>query len=262
MSGLEVHLFGRFSVRSGERVVSGITARKVQELFAYLLLHRDRAHHREILADVLWNDSPSAQSRKCLRQALWRLQAALRRNPGSDRGCVLTVEPDWVQINPGAALWVDVKEFEEAFGLVQGVAGGHVGPSHAQTLDHAVQLYQGDLLEGWYQDWCVYERERLQQMYLAMLDKLMDCCAARQQYETAILYGFRGLRHDAARERTHRRLIRLYYLSGDRISALRQYDRCLVALRQELGVKPARRTMALYERIREDQVGGPDLRQP
>jgi len=28
-----------------------------------------------------------------------------------------------------------------------------------------VDLYQGDLLEGWYQDWLLCERERLQNMF-------------------------------------------------------------------------------------------------
>ena len=37
-------------------------------------------------------------------------------------------------------------------------------------------VYRGDLLEGCYQDWCLFERERLQNAYLAMLDKLMVRC--------------------------------------------------------------------------------------
>ena len=31
----------------------------------------------------------------------------------------------------------------------------------ARSLEDAVSLYQGDLLEGCYEDWCIYERERL-----------------------------------------------------------------------------------------------------
>lgn len=70
-------LFGRSSVRRGDQVVSGLRARKVQELFAYLLQHRGRSQGREILADPLWNGGPSPRSRKCLRQALWRLYEEL-----------------------------------------------------------------------------------------------------------------------------------------------------------------------------------------
>src|SRR5438128_1039451 len=57
-------------------------------------------------------------------------------------------------------------------------------------------LYRGDLLEGWYSDWCLYERERLQHMYLAMLDKLMEYSESHQEYETGQTYGMRALRYD------------------------------------------------------------------
>src|SRR5262249_5039304 len=65
-------------------------------------------------------------------------------------------------------------------------------------------------------------------------------------------YGDRILRYDRARECTHERLMRLRHLAGDRAGALRQYERCAFALEEELGVRPAERTVDLYERIRAD----------
>jgi hypothetical protein len=121
-------------------------------------------------------------------------------------------------------------------------------------LQCAVGLYQGDLLEGWYQDWCIYERERLQNIYLTMLDKLMGYCEAHHEYDTGVAYGARILLFDRAREHTHRRLMRLQYLGGNRTAALRQYERCVTALDEELSVKPAKSTMALYEQIRADNL--------
>jgi DNA-binding SARP family transcriptional activator len=67
-------------------------------------------------------------------------------------------------------------------------------------------------------------------------------------------YGAIILRYDPARERTHRQLMHLYSLAGDRTSALRQFERCAHALKQELGVKPERKTVELYERIKSDQI--------
>ncbi|NIN69138.1 MAG: hypothetical protein GTO63_31510, partial [Anaerolineae bacterium] len=81
---------------------------------------------------------------------------------------------------------------------------------------------------------CLYERERLQNMYLAILDKLVSYSEVQGAYEAGLGYGSRILSYDGARERTHRRLMRLYYLAGDRTAALRQYDSCVEALRREL----------------------------
>jgi hypothetical protein len=91
-------------------------------------------------------------------------------------------------------------------------------------------------------------------MYLSMLDKLLDYCEAQSEPEAGLMYGQQILRYDRARERTHRRMMRLHYLAGDRTSALRQYHSCVQALAEELDVGPAKSTVALYNQIRADQV--------
>jgi DNA-binding SARP family transcriptional activator len=244
-------------VARDERVLAGLDAGKAQELFCYLLLHRDRSHPRETLANLLWVDVSADQSKKYLRKALWQLQAAIHSHIEPITSHVLLVEPDWVHLNPNADLWLDVAMFEQAFALVQGLPGRELDAAKKQALQGAVQLYQGDLLEGWYQDWCLYERKRLQNMFLAMLDKLMGYCEAHHEYETGLDYGARILHYDQAQERTHRRLMRLHHLAGDRTAALRQYEYCVAALDADLGVKPAKRTIALYDQIRADQLEGP-----
>src|SRR3712207_2418171 len=87
-----------------------------------------------------------------------------------------------------------------------------------------------------------------------MLDKLMAYAESRRQYDTAIGYGTRTLCSDPAREQTHQRLMVLHYLAENRTEALRQYQRCVGALQQELDVEPARRTVELYEQIRADRL--------
>lgn len=257
MSTLKIYLFGKFCVRRDEQVLDGFDARKVQELFCYLLLHRDHSLPRETLANLLWPDTTTAQSKKSLRQVLWQLQSALGSQNERVNERVLLVEPDWVQLNTEANLWLDVAVFERAFNLVQKTPGQELDDAKAQLLEDTVQLYQGSLLEGWYQDWCLLERERLQGIYLAMLDKLMSYCEARHDYETSVLYGMRIMCYDRARERTHRRLMRLYYLLGDRAEALRQYERCAAALEEELGVNTSKSTVAIYRQIQADQLDVP-----
>ncbi len=253
MDPLCVSLFGKFHVQCGDRHLTNFCSPKVQELFCYLLLFRDRPHPREVLASLLWSDTSTAQSRKCLRQALWHLQAALNSQVESNEP-VLIAEPDWVQLMTAPCLWLDVSAFEQAFASVQGVADRYLDEEQAQALQRAVQVYKGDLLEGWYHDWCLYERERLQNMYLSMLDKLIGYCGVNHKYEDGVVYGTRILQYDRARERTHRRLMRLYYLAGDRTAALRQYERCVTALKEELDVAPSERTLALCQQIRADRL--------
>ena len=259
MCALFISLFGELRVRLADGGDVSLTGRKVQELLCYLVLYRDRPHPREALACMLWGESQAAQSRKYLRHALWQLQADIGGQAGCPGERVLLLNSDWVQLNPEVDLWVDVVVLERAFTSVRGVSGSQLDAQTAQALQEAVQLYVGDLLEGWYQDWCLFERERLQNVYLAALDKLIEYCEATRAYEAGLEYADRVLRCDVARERTHRHMMLLYYLVGDRTAALRQYQRCAEILERELGVKPTRSTVALWEQIRQDRLRGATL---
>jgi DNA-binding SARP family transcriptional activator len=253
MTTLCVRLFRKLAAERDGELLSDFES-KAQELLSFLLLYRQRPHLREALASVLWPESDPAQSKKYLRQALWQLQSAVDPPAGPQSGHLLLVESDWIRIDPAADVWVDVAHVEEAFTRTQGVPGHQLGGLHVQALRTAVSLYQGDLLEGWLQDWCLFERERLQNIYLTLLDKLMAYCEAQHQYDEGIGYGASILRLDRARERTHRRLMRLYARAGDRTAALRQYERCVATLAEELDVPPSQRTTILLERIRADRL--------
>lgn len=255
MTTLNISLLGRFSAETEEREAKGLGACKVQELLCYLLTHRERPHSRESLAGLLWGEHVTEKSKKYLRQTLWHLQTALEPFVGPDSARVLTVEHDWVGLNLGDHITLDVVAFERAFALVQGVPSAEVDETKARAMRAAVGLYKGDLLEGWYQDWCLFERERLENMYLSMLNKLLAYSTTRREFEAGFFYGELILRRDRASERTHRQLMRLQHMAGDRTAALRQYERCVTALGEELSVEPDRRTVALYRQIRADQLG-------
>jgi DNA-binding SARP family transcriptional activator len=249
---MRFRLFGAFQARLAGEISPHFISGKLEELFCFLLLHRQRMTSRETLAALLWGETTTAQSKKYLRDALWKLQEKL--SLAQEETPVLLVSPECVRLHPRVDVWTDVTEFETAFAQVEGVPGAALPPEQAQGLQRAAELYRGELLEGWYQDWCLCERVRLQEIYQKILHKLMNWCEAKGQYEQGLHYGDALLRHDAAQERAHRAMMRLRYLAGDRTGAMRQYERCAALLHQELGVKPARRTADLYEQIRADQM--------
>jgi DNA-binding SARP family transcriptional activator len=250
MQTVFINLFGRFRLSWESQCLLGLEFGKVQALFAYLVLYRSRSHSREVLSSLLWGDCSTAVAKKYLRQALWQIQGALETTGSPALDCLLEVEIDWVKVSEDPDISVDVEAFEVAFGASRDTPGARLDTSQYQALRHAIDLYQGDVLEGYYYDWCLFERERLQSIYLRMLDKLAAYCLAHRQYESGLDYSMRILRYDRARECTYRRLMCLYAQAGDRSGALRQYEQCVAMLRDTLGVEPTKRTVDLYERIR------------
>jgi DNA-binding SARP family transcriptional activator len=252
MRTVKFFLFGKFYIEVDEHQIQKVESRKAEELLVYLLVHRDQPQSREHLADVLWGQIAPEQSKSYLRKALWQLQSKLEPYCGQH---MLLVNGEWLQVNPDYEFWLDIDVVEKAFKNTQGVRGNDLDEKQATDIQQAINTYQGDLLDGWYYDWCLYERERLQYLYLALLDKLMDYFATHEEYENGVMFGERILQYDPARERTHRRLMRLRFLAGDRTAALRQYQKCVAALKSELDVEPAERTRLLYEKIRTDKFG-------
>jgi DNA-binding SARP family transcriptional activator len=249
MSDLAISMFGRLEIQRDDSTPVTAPPKKARELLAYLLLYR-RGHPREKLATLLWHGD-TKQTKAYLRKALWQLRQAL---DADDAGpSVLQTEGDWIQIHPEADLWLDVAVFEDAFARVRDCSVSEMTADQVRSLKHAVELYGGDLLENWYHDWCLMERERLQDMYLRALDRLSRCCEARGTYETGIQHCLEARRVDPARERTHRQLMRLRARAGDRTGALRQYERCAEVLEEELGVSPSAKTRRLHERILRDE---------
>jgi DNA-binding SARP family transcriptional activator len=210
-----------------------------------------------VLASLLWGDRTTAQSKKYFRQTLWQLQQVLHGplDNAADSGVALRTNGESVQLECQPHLWLDTAIFEAAFAPVRGMSGEDIDEQKACSLRRAVDLYKGELLEGWYQDWCLFHRERLRNAYELMLDKLMAYCEARRDFEGGQSYGELLLRQDQARERTYYRLMRLYYLAGDRARAFRLFQRCEEVLKKELGVQPGNRIVELYNKLRTSQPG-------
>ncbi|MCP5096144.1 MAG: hypothetical protein GY943_11370 [Chloroflexi bacterium] len=256
MISLQVHLLGKIQFFDSNQTPVALPL-KAQELLVYLIIHANQPHEREKLSVQLWPNIPENRAKKYLRQALWQLQNSLN-DAILPEDSIVQLEGSWVQFNLTNSIWIDVNQYYQTFLQVRDVTAQAMSVKQIATVSAAVDLYRGEFVTGWYHDWCLLERERFQSMLLAMLDKLIDCCLINQQFERGTEYAMQMLRYDKARERSHRRLMRLYYLAGNRTAALRQYEQCAAALAQELNVKPSQRTVALYQHIQMD--GGHDLK--
>lgn len=250
-----ISFLGPFRARVDDVALPPPDSRKAVELLAFLLLNRQRPHHRDGLAELLWPESGRSQARRYLRQCLWQLHSALA--PVADTlGAPLVVARDaeWIaaQLKPGLA--VDVDRLEQVAGSLQ---PGSKPP--CRELREACDLYRGPFLDGRCDRWVTLERERYQALYFRAANLLMQRESERGNWLEARNLGHRCLRFDLAHEPTHRLLMAISLRCGDRVAALRQYGACCDALDAELGAEPEAETRQLYDRIRTDgDPGGGD----
>lgn len=243
---IRLYLLGSFRLERDGRTIH-LPTRQLKSLFAYLALFPE-PHSRNQLAALCWADYTDEQARHSLRTAL----TILRKKLGPAN---LITDRERVQLEP---IWVDAREFEKSasteFKVSSPVAGGD-DSAPPETI--SLELYTGNLLPDFYDDWVVRERERLRALYLDSLLRLAGHYRAERQYGHSIECAQKVLNIDCANEHAHQQLMLCFAAQGDRIAALKQYDECTQCLRRELDVEPSNETTALRDQIRQELTGTP-----
>ena len=129
-------------------------------------------------------------------------------------------------------------------------------------MERATALYRDELLTGLqipvepFNDWLTLERQRLFSLRLDLLQRLAVAKAEGSDMEGAIGAARHITALDPLREEGHRLLMRLLASSGNRSAALKQHERCVQILRDELGIAPDAETERLAEAIRAGRSHG------
>jgi predicted ATPase/DNA-binding SARP family transcriptional activator len=228
---LEIRFLGKFDVRIDGRTIE-IPSRKGQSLFAFLVLNPGIQHRREKVAGMLWPNSEETKARNKLRYTLWQLRQAI-----GDQ--YLLTDKISLAYDPGSDNWFDVSVLEEK----------QTERLTTEELQRVVSLYEGDLLPGFYEDWVLLERERLQasfeQKMQVFLQRLMD----EERWNQSLEWAEKWISMGQTPEPAFRALMVAQSQLGDIAGAASTYKRCELALSEQLGVEPSEETKRIYELI-------------
>jgi Bacterial transcriptional activator domain len=158
-------------------------------------------------------------------------------HPGVDRW--LKTSGSVLQWQPGVTIILDVKSFEDSIEQAHTTA----------ELEAALELYQGELLPGNYDDWVLLERQRLESLYVQAMEKLIQELERQRDYALAITYTQRLINITPMEENNYRQLMRLYALNGDRAGLVSTFNLCADVLQRELDIQPSPLTRNLYQRL-------------
>lgn len=239
---LAVSLLGQFAIRhDGESIT--ISSRNAQSLFAYLLLYPGQAQRRERLAGLLWPDSSEENARSNLRHELWRLRKAL----GPPVATLLQADDLAIAIDAEVAASVDVHRLEAVPAASEDV----------EELMRGVDLYRGELLAGFYHDWVLLERERVQGVFEARSGRLLELLLAQQRWTEAVAWANHWIAVGQPwPEPAYRALMAAYAHTGEIARAVQTYERLAQGLDRDLALPPSEQTAHLIRQIREGWHSG------
>lgn len=217
--GWDLNLLGYWQLRLNGRPQE--VGSRQQRLITALAILGSRS--RAFLADRLWPDSPESQAAGNLRASVFRvshqLPHLLQASPGS-----LALQPH---------VEVDVHQVRTLMRQIE--VGGDL---KSLPTDAVETLRAADLLPGWYEDWVIYEQERLRQQRLDALETLARRCLARGDLSSAKDAASAAVAMEPLRESAHLLLVRSHLAEGNQASAARVYHDLRNRLRLELGIAP------------------------
>jgi len=228
-----LHLLGA----DGRELTSVLAQPKRVALLAYLAAATPpRLHRRDSLVALFWPELDQEHARAALRQALHGLRQALGDGVLVTRGDE-DIGLDREQIR------CDVVEFERS--------------TEAGRLADALDLYRGDLLEGFFirgapefEQWLEDERARLKAVALRNATLLAERSEGHGALAEAAQWSRRALRIAPLDEPALRRLMKTLDRLGDRAGALDAYETFAKRLTAELEAEPAPETQALAGAVR------------
>ncbi|QGQ93814.1 hypothetical protein EHS13_02275 [Paenibacillus psychroresistens] len=237
MVGCSIQLLGGLKITFDEEEFTTVTSGAKARLLAYLVLAYDIPQSRKKIAFDFWPDSTEKQAFSNLRKLLHDLRECL---PQSDR--YLKITSAYIQWNHELPIYSDVRKFE------QGAKG-----TTLYELRNAEELYKGQLLPGFQEEWLGAKREQLAQSYTYVVDKLISILENQREYSSALFFGNKLLIQNKLREESYVTLMRLHALNNDKAGVVNIYQQLHKVLQDELEIGPSAETVQLLERL--TQIG-------
>ena len=200
---LYIELLGQIRISWGEHRSAIALKRQSLILLAHFALARTHREAREVLIEKFWPETDPEKGHSNLSSALSRLRRELRP---ADPGIITLDAYGQAGIAAAAAVWFDADTFRA--GVRPALASpGRLQDTAAAELCHGLALYRGELLDGFFDDWILAEREQLRALYIRGQLRLLDHFIAGDEVEAAIECGREVLRLDPLRESVHRRMM-------------------------------------------------------
>jgi LuxR family maltose regulon positive regulatory protein len=200
----------------------------------FFLLNAARPLHKEQIIAALWSDVDD-QIDQTLRSTFYYLRKVLGKSCIISRCSSFMLDLAAVY---GDNVWYDVIAFQEHYVSAQAALTMKDDTVADTAFQEMTRLYRGDYAQSFYSDWCTSRRDELKQAYIDAHHQLALIAWRQHRLDETILHWQHLLTMDSCLEEAHYGLMRCYLRQGRRGLALRQYQRCVESLRDELGTTP------------------------
>jgi len=210
---------------------------KAQELFLYLLQHREQLVRKSVLIDLLWQDHDPEKIYSQLYTTVYHIRKALE--PYKDCFQIENTTDGYVlHLNQ---IVLDIDEWNRRLNILPTLSADSI-----DTYQELIRLYTGDYLQEYDYWWAESERQRYKSAWLKLSYDLSDWYYQNGMLDRAAASYLNIISQDFLEERAYYQLMVIYSVQQPAM-VHRQYQMLETVLEEELGEAPSEYIMEWYK---------------
>ncbi len=248
---LRIHLIGPFRVyRKGHLIKEEEwKSKKAKNIFAFLLINKQKPVPEERLCDIFWKDSDFERSKKNLYQCIYLLRHILIPEGPQEKeefNYILSKRSSY-QFNPAISYWCDLEQVTSHFKAAEQFLTLGEKEKAISSFKKIENLCEGELLEDFPSElWCDPERDKLKKICQTAWLQLTLEDEELKRFPQALDRVNHVLSENPLHEKAATQKIRILFKSGQRSEAVRLYHSWCESFKSELNLEPPPELLSLY----------------
>lgn len=241
MSVIEAKLLSAPTFKIDSRDIC-FSRKKAAALLIFIICN-NRIFYREELAEIFWPNCNSSQSLRSLRTVISELRKLFKDD-------FFYAEKEKIYIDR-TNLSCDYLKLKTIFSK---------NKTHTD-MEKVAKLWKGGFLKGFYinnsfpfNEWQRQEEQNIFILYKSLLKTLYNKEIDKKNYPSALKYAIDCLNIDNFDEETHRAIIYIHAITGERKLAYKQYENCCKIINDEFNSVVEEETIELMQKIKSGNI--------
>ena len=241
MNKIEINLLGSPAFLIDSQQVK-FSRKKAMALMIYLVC-TDRKVVREELAEMFWPGCTQSKALSSLRTIISEIKSLFPKGLFITNGDFLFLEKDYFTC--------DLITFRKII----------IKNTSLKEKEEAVHLWKGGFIKGFYLNtnceftsWQLQEEQNIYFNYKQLLKSLYEKAIEENKLSSALNYARSCLNLDNFDEESHRAIIYIHALRGEKKLALNQYELCKKIMSEEFKAPLEDKTQELFRKIKSGEI--------
>lgn len=234
--------------------------KKSKQIFIYLMIYPGTKFTKDKMLGMFFGDQSANTAENVFHQAITNIRNALKtdsenitlKNPKSENTTFKTAKksesfPQYIKyedkilrLSPGYLFKSDTTDFNIHYNLVKSAESSI--ETRVTNAKAAIELYRGDFLPEYYDDWIEDLRLIYQNRFIELCEILLGILTEEKKYEDVIFYAEKIIEYDKLHEVAYYKIIEAYVKLNNAAMAKKKYAQFTESYEKEYGEKPSVKT--------------------